>query len=123
MKIYISTPINARNEQTFEQKYNAARQRVEHIIEVLHEEPQYHDATFVSTFDLCPLGTKTESEAIGRCVQAVMESDMLYFDCRASESKGCSLEYWTACIYGKPVISASLFGRLKGYDPMTPAER
>ena len=120
MKIYISTPINARKEQTFEQKYNAARQRVEHIIEVLREEPEYRDATFVHTFDLCPLGTKTESEAIGRCVQAVMESDMLYFDCRASESKGCSLEYWTACIYGKPVISASLFGRLKGYDPMNP---
>jgi hypothetical protein len=122
MKVYISTPINARNENTFALKYEAAQKRCERIIEVLLEDERFKDAKFVHTFNLNPLGSVTETEAMGRCIQAVLESDLLYFDCRASESNGCALEYWAASIYKIPVISASLFGKLKGYDPFKPIQ-
>ena len=74
MRIYISTPINARSEATFEEKYEAARKRVEDIAAWLKK--QQPDAETVSTFDGRPKPDgSTEAEAIGRCVQQVLECD------------------------------------------------
>lgn len=68
MRIYISTPINARGEATFEEKYEAARKRAEEIAAWL--KTQQPEAETVSTFDGRPKPDgSTEAEAIGRCVQ------------------------------------------------------
>lgn len=106
MRIYISTPVNARQEDSFAEKYQAARKRVQEIEELLQEDFRLKDAQTVSTFDLNPLGT-TETQAIGRCIQAVLESDLLYIDKTpySSESKGCLLESTAAEIYKIPVIT------------------
>ena len=104
MKLYISTPINARSEATFQEKYEAARTRVEEMKEQL---PSIYQECYdiVSSFDLNPLGTYTEAEAMGRCIQAVMESDAILLDDGWTLSQGCCLEFRTAEIYNKIIYT------------------
>lgn len=104
MKLYISTPINARSEATFQEKYEAARKRVEEMKEQL---PSIYQECYdiVSSFDLNPLGTYTEAEAMGRCIQAVMESDAILLDDGWATSQGCCLEFRTAEIYNKIIYT------------------
>lgn len=109
MKIYISTPINARGEKTFALRYSAAKKRVEELKKILSARPEYRDAQFISTFDINQSGG-TEQEALGKCVQAVLECDMLFYDIMADgfeHSKGCGLEMAAAHIYGIPLINIS----------------
>ena len=103
MKIYISTPINARSEATFEEKYEAARKRVEEIAAWL--KTQQPDAETVSTFDGRPKPDgSTEAEAIGRCVQQVLESDAICMDYGYEKSRGCRTELCAAVNYSKTVF-------------------
>ena len=104
MKLYISTPINARSEATFQEKYEAARKRVEEMKEQL---PSIYQECYdiVSSFDLNPLGTYTEEQAMGRCIQAVMESDAILLDDGWATSQGCCLEFRTAEIYNKIIYT------------------
>lgn len=104
MKLYIATPINARQERTFKEKFLAAKHRVEMLKEVIlmadwEDAPEITE--IVSSFDLNPLGKVSESEAMGRCIQAVIECDAIYLDHAWQSSKGCNLEYRAAKIYGK----------------------
>lgn len=102
MRLYISTPINGRQEKTFKLKWYAARERVEEIKSLLRRDEKFKDYDeMVSTFDICKHPNEnTEPEAIGRCVQAVMESDAVFVDDKFMTSKGCREELNTACIYG-----------------------
>lgn len=103
-KIYISTPVNARAEKTFAEKYEAAKKRVSEIIG--HLKDKYPDAEFVSFSDVAPLGECTEAQAIGQCVQAVMECDVLFCDIMAEgfyKSKGCRVECFVARTYQIPI--------------------
>ena len=105
MKIYISTPVNARAEKTFAEKYEAAKKRVSEIIG--HLKDKYPDAEFVSFADVAPLGC-SEAEAMGRCVQAVVGCDRLIVDSSSDvlyESKGCRIEVIVAKMYHKPAQS------------------
>lgn len=104
MKLYISTPINARSEATFQEKYEAARKRVEEMKEQL---PSIYQECYdiVSSFDLNPFGTYTEEQAMGRCIQAVMESDAILLDDGWATSQGCCLEFRTAEIYNKIIYT------------------
>ena len=105
MKIYICTPVNGRkSERTFEDKYRAAEQRVAALKEVLRSDERFWGAGYLSSFDVNALGSCTEEVAMGRCVCAVMESDAIYLDHGWQGSKGCSVEYQVAKIYGKTVI-------------------
>lgn len=107
MKIYISTPINARNEKTFAEKYAAASRRVGEIqgYLIMHG---YKDAEFVSFVDIAPLGECTEAQAMGRCVQAVIESDICLIDevdvDMFLKSSGCITERFVALRYRKTII-------------------
>lgn len=106
MKIYISTPVNARSEKTFAEKYEAANMRVSEIIGRLM--PTYPDAEFVSFADVAPLGECTEAQAMGRCVQAVMDCDAVFEDIMADGfcmSKGCCVEGYVARMYKIPIIN------------------
>lgn len=103
MRVYISTPVNGRKEKTFEEKYAAAEERCRWVMDDISEREWGRDAVFVHTFALNPPGGVTEAEAMGRCVQAVMESDMVVLDRGLEQSKGCRLERLVASIYNIPV--------------------
>lgn len=98
MRLYISTPINGRREATFEQKYAAAKARVEQIKREFDDWLSRYDA-IVTTFDINPPGT-SEAEAMGRCIQAVIESDEILLDKGWQYSGGCLLEVHAARCYG-----------------------
>lgn len=104
MKLYIATPINSRKEKRLEDKYLAAKHRVNMLKEVLEADEQFAQYdTIESTFDINPLGAHTEEQALGRCVIAVLESDAIYLDHGWQGSKGCNLEYRAAKIYRKTI--------------------
>ena len=119
-KVYIATPVNARKEATLEEKRQAAYNRVQAIKEKLQE--QMPDAEFHSSFDedIAPLnieltkrmyGVTLPSEAviIGRCVQRVMECDMVVFDYGWRESRGCQVENKVAIVYEKEISAVWAF--------------
>ena len=101
MRIYISTPINARGEKTFAEKYECAKKRVFEIIGQLKS--KFPDAEFVSFADVAPLGECTEAQAVGKCIQAVIESDYVIIDdsdlMALGLSFGCKLEQKAAFLY------------------------
>lgn len=105
MKLYIATPINGRREETFAGKFEAAKARVQELKERLRSDKRYakYDQ-MTSGVDVCPLGAFTEAKAVGRCVQAVLESDAVYMDCGYEQSAGCLLEYDTCRRYKIPVL-------------------
>lgn len=104
-KIYIATPINARQEKTFMEKYLAAKHRVEFLKEIIRSDERFpRDIELISSFDINPLGAYAESQAMGRCVTEVIESDAIYLDHAWQSSKGCNLEYRTAKIYDKEIF-------------------
>lgn len=103
MKIYIATPINARSERTFKEKYNAAKNRVAVLMKLIHDFPQFRGSRFTSTFKINALDEVSETEALGRCISTVLECDAIYLDHGWQSSKGCNLEYRAAKIYGKTI--------------------
>lgn len=109
MKVYISLPISGRPEPTFDTRYAAAQRRCALIISLLRKCDEFRDAEFVHTFDLNPLGTVTEAQAMGRCVQAVIECDAIFEDYNGWTSRGCTVEAETALQYRKRFYSAAEF--------------
>ena len=110
-KVYVSTPVNARGEGCFEAKYRAARKRAR-AVAAEYEKATGEMAEFVFFFELAALGRNTEAEAMGKCIQGVLESDALLLDDTCTEadwkhSKGCRTEVFAARQYGKSVILAS----------------
>ena len=106
MKIYISTPINTRNEHTFEEKRKAAYRRANMLRTYLLEE--YPDAEVVTPFDNLPLNQHfDEPTAMGICIKTVLECDTVCLYRGWTASKGCNLEYRTAKIYGKAIIDGN----------------
>ena len=107
MKVYISTPINGRQEETFEKKYQAAEARTKEIIDKLVKMPEYYYAEFVTTFTLNPLGEVTEAQAMANCVAAIMDADVAIFDnadMKAyNRSNGCQVEQKVAQSYKIPM--------------------
>ena len=103
-KMYIATPINARKEPDFREKYLAAKHRVEFLKEIIRSDERFpRDIELISSFDINPLGAYAESQAMGRCVTEVIESDAIYLDHAWQSSNGCNLEYRTAKIYDKEI--------------------
>ena len=94
MKLYIATPINARPEQGFRNKYKAAQKRVRELKEIIKTDHR---------FDVNKSQNISEAIAMGNCIQAVMECDAIYLDHAWQSSKGCNLEYRAAKIYDKEI--------------------
>lgn len=106
MKIYVSTPINGRKEDTFQKKRIAAYHRAETLRAYLKDE--YPDAEIITPFDVVPLDENVdEAEAIGRCVTALLRCNTVVLDRGWTASDGCNLEYRSAKIYKKDIIDGN----------------
>lgn len=108
MKIYIATPVNARKEETLEEKRLAAYYRMCEIRKQIHA--KLPNAEFHSSFDehIAPINKecwKTEAMIMGECVTEVMECDMIVLDWGYLDSKDCRVEEFVAMRYGKEVKS------------------
>ena len=103
MKLYIATPINARQEPTMLEKLVAAKRRVEMLKEILADDARFKNYELISTFDFNDRN-ETEEKAMSRCIYHVLTSDAIYLDNGWTASKGCNLEYLTAKIYGKHIF-------------------
>lgn len=103
MKLYISTPINGRNEKTFQEKLIAAKHRVELLKEVIRSDVSFdeYDCLMHTCFEK-PM--TSEAAAMGICVSQVIDADAIYLDHGWNSSKGCNLEYRAAKIYGKKIF-------------------
>lgn len=101
MKLYIATPINARPEQVFRNKYKAAQRRARELKDIINTDHRFYGYTLVSSFDVNKSQNISEAIAMGNCIQAVIECDAIYLDYAWQSSKGCNLEYRAAKIYGK----------------------
>ena len=103
MKLYIATPINARQEPTMREKLVAAKHRVEMLKEILADDVRFKKYELTSTFDFNDW-CDTEEKAMSRCIYHVLTSDAIYLDHGWTASKGCNLEYQAAKIYGKQIF-------------------
>ena len=110
MKIYIATPVNGRKEATLEEKMQAARKRVGEMQQLLMK--HYQDADYLCSFNIVGLVLDeplTEAEIMGRCVQMVMEADMIVLDDGWESSRGCTIERYVAMQYGKKIQTINWF--------------
>ena len=104
--IYISTPINARVETTFDAKLAGALDRIDAIRKIIDEKfPNPEQTLPLSTFDVNPIGLMTEEEAMARCIHAVLKSDAIVLDDGWENSNGCQLEAMAAKLYGKNIFT------------------
>ena len=106
MKLYIATPINARQEPTMREKLVAAKRRVEMLKAIIANDIRFKDYELMSTFDFNDMND-TEEKAMSRCIYHVLTSDAIYLGHGWTASKGCNLEYLTAVIYGKQIFEHS----------------
>ena len=110
MKIYLATPVNGRKEKTLEQKMKAAWERIGEMQKYMMQ--RYPDAVFRCSFDIVGMVLDqplTESEIMGKCVQMVMECDMIVLDDGWENSSGCTVERFVAMQYGKKVQTMNYF--------------
>ena len=103
MKLYIATPINARQEPTMREKLVAAKHRVEMLKAIIANDIRFKDYELISTFDFNDWN-ETEEKAMSRCIYHVLTSDAIFLDLGWITSQGCTLEYLTAKIYGKQIF-------------------
>lgn len=109
--VYISTPVTSRPEKTMEDRIAGAKKRVDKLKKKLAEE--YGDYVFVSTFDVNPDSERSEEKIMGRCIEAVLRCDAIFMDDGWRDSKGCSLEFKAAEIYGGKRFLPSFIDALK----------
>ena len=116
-KVYIATPVNSRSGATIEEKREAAYKRIKDIEYRLSKAVKgYEFAEFHSSFDddIAPIkleltkkmygmGLPSESVIMGKCVQRVMECDVIVLDNGWSLSRGCNMERFAALRYGKEI--------------------
>ena len=107
MKLYIATPINARQEPTMREKLVAAKRRVEMLKAIIANDIRFKNYELISTFDFNNMYDADEEKAMSRCIYHVLTSDAIYLDHGWTASKGCNLEYLTAKIYGKLIFEHS----------------
>ena len=103
MKLYIATPINARQEPTMREKLVAAKRRVEMLKAIIADDVRFKNYELISTFDFNDWN-ETDEKAMSRCIYHVLTSDAIYLDLGWTASKGCNLEYQTAKIYDKQIF-------------------
>ena len=122
--IYIATPVNARRETTMDEKRSAAYLRVKELEYIISKSVNGAEfAEFHSAFDgdivpirLAPNKLPSEAVIMGKCVQRVMECDMVVFDHGWTSSKGCKVEHQTAFEYEKEIYSVNWDGSVYTID-------
>ena len=76
MKLYIATPINARQEPTMREKLISAKHRVEMLKEILADDVQFKDYELISTFDFNNMYDADEEKAMSRSIYHVLTSTL-----------------------------------------------
>lgn len=94
MKVYISIPITGH-------LFRDVKKKAEQVKRTLSEKGH----TPVSPLDLHGGKKKTYAQYIGRDIEALVECDAIFLCSGWQESKGCSLEYQAARIYGKIIMN------------------
>lgn len=110
MKIYIATPVNGRKEKTLREKLNEAFRSVRLMGSYLLN--FYNDAEFVSVFSIAPpmnLINCDESYIMGRCIEMVIDCDIIVLDDGWESSRGCTIERYVAMQYGKQIRTINWF--------------
>ena len=123
-RIYIATPVNARKEAILDEKRAAAYLRVKELEYLICKSVNGAEfSEFHSAFDndIAPLRLSSKelpSEAVimGKCIQRVMECDMVVFDRGWTSSKGCKVEHQTAFEYEKDIYMINWDGTVYIYD-------
>lgn len=118
MTIYLATPVNGRKEKSLDEKRRKAYERIKMMEQYLR--PKFGEAQFRSSFDIVGLVLDqqlTEAEIMGRCVQMVMESDLVILDSENSlNSKGMIVESYVARIYGIKVRTLKHYQMMEQLD-------
>ena len=58
----------------------------------------------VTPFDVCTEQNRSYAYNMGKCIEALLESDVIFLAPGWKDSKGCNAEYMIALIYGKGII-------------------
>ena len=104
MRLYIATPINARKEGTFGEKYWAAKKRIDRLKDVLCSTGSFAGWEAVGGPDVCPLNME-ENAARLRCIQTLLACDAIYLDTGWERSTGCRAERDAADRYKIPIYT------------------
>lgn len=94
MKVYISLPITGHPFKEVKQKAQEAKRTLS---------GRGYEA--VSPLDLHGGKKKTYAQYIGKDLEALIECDAVFLCSGWQESKGCTLEYHAARIYGKIIMN------------------
>ena len=68
MKLYVATPINARQGPTMREKRIAAKRRVEMLKAIIADNDQFSDYDLISTFDFNYLYDADDEKDMSRCI-------------------------------------------------------
>lgn len=93
-KVYVSIPISGED-------YNDQRNHA--FVVATNLAQKGYDA--VTPFDVVPCATTPYNEAMGKCVESLLECDVIYLCKGWQDSKGCKAELQIAIVYGKEVIT------------------
>lgn len=102
MKIYISIPITGHDIE----KVKARADMIKQLIS-----SEWNDV--ITPFDVCPEKDKPYSYYMGRDIEALLECDAIYMASGWKKSKGCTLEYNAASLYGKQIFTSLVYRNSK----------
>ena len=130
-KVYITTPDNSWKEATLEEKRKAAYWRMIILNKVFAEIEHARIMEYHSAFDddIAPLNVEltkkmfgyelpSEAAIVGKCVQRVIECDIVVFDYGWTSSKRCKVEHQTAFEYGKEIYTVNCNAGVFQFDRM-----
>lgn len=93
-KVYVSIPITGEN-------YNDQRNHA--FIMATNLAQKGYDV--ITPFDVVKSTTTPYNEAMGKCIEALLDCDAIFLCKNWQKSKGCMAELQTALVYGKEVIT------------------
>lgn len=64
----------------------------------------FPEAEVITPFDICTEEGKPYSYYMGKCIEALIECDIVRFECGWESSKGCMAEFEVAKVYGIKMI-------------------
>ena len=92
-KVYVSIPITGEN-------YNDQRNHAFVIATNLFQ----RDYDVITPFDVVQSLNTPYNVAMGKCIEALLDCDVIYLCKNWQKSKGCLTELQTALVYGKEVM-------------------
>lgn len=93
-KVYVSIPITGEN---YKDQHNHAFIAATNLAQKSYE--------VVTPFDVVKSPSTPYSEAMGKCIEVLLDCDAIYLCKNWQNSKGCMAELQVALVYGKEVIT------------------